>query len=98
MTIEKEQNGAAVCLKLAGRIDTVTSPELEKEIQAVGTDIDTLTLDFQQVEYISSAGLRVLLSTEKNLAPHGRLILTNVNTTVMEIFDVTGFSSILTIE
>lgn len=98
MTVEKKQNGSALTLVVEGRLDTTTAPELESVI-AGGTDgITELVLDFSNLDYISSAGLRVLLSAQKKMtAKGGTLEVTGVNETVSEIFEVTGFSDILTI-
>ena len=98
MTINKQQNGSALTLALEGRLDTVTSPELEKELKASLDGVDTLTLDFEKLEYISSAGLRVLLSAHKIMNAKGGMKVKNVNEIVREVFDVTGFADILTIE
>lgn len=98
MTINKQQNGSALTLALEGRLDTVTSPELEKELKASLDGVDTLTLDFEKLEYISSAGLRVLLSAHKIMSAKGGMKVINVNEIVREVFDVTGFADILTIE
>ena len=98
MTISKQQNGKALTLALEGRLDTMTSPELENELKASLEGIDSLTLDFSKLEYISSAGLRVLLSAHKAMSGKGSMTVRNVNEIVREVFDVTGFSDILTIE
>ena len=98
MTISKQQNGKALTLALEGRLDTMTSPELENELKASLEGIDRLTLDFSKLEYISSAGLRVLLSAHKAMSGKGGMTVRNVNEIVREVFDVTGFSDILTIE
>ena len=90
------ENGKAA-FDLEGRLDTVTAPELEKELKASLEGITELTMDFGKLEYISSAGLRVLLSAQKSMNKQGEMKLMNVNETVMEIFEVTGFSDILTI-
>ncbi|MBQ2178584.1 MAG: STAS domain-containing protein, partial [Oscillospiraceae bacterium] len=79
-------------------LDTITSPELEEELKASLENAQALVLDFEKLEYISSAGLRVLLSAQKTMAKRGEMKLTHVNETVMEIFEVTGFADILTIE
>ena len=91
------ENGKAV-VALEGRLDTVTAPELETELKGCIGDITELVLDFDQLEYISSAGLRVLLSAQKSMAAKGSMKVTKVNESIMEIFEVTGFSDILTIE
>jgi anti-sigma B factor antagonist len=97
MTVTKNQNGTAVTLAVEGRLDTITAPDLEKEIQAI-SDATELTIDFAKLEYISSAGLRVLLSAHKTFAKKGGMIIINVNETVLEIFNVTGFEDILNIK
>ena len=98
MKIDKTQNGTHLAVALEGRLDTMTAPELEKELKAALSDVDSLTMDFGKLEYISSAGLRVLLSTHKALSAKGGMKIVNVNEIVREVFDVTGFSDILTIE
>ena len=80
-----------------GRLDTVTAPALEKELKESLDGITELVLDFAKLEYVSSAGLRVLLSTQKTMSKQGSMKLINVNASIMEIFEVTGFSDILTI-
>lgn len=97
MTITKEQNGKDLTVAIEGRLDTITAPELETELKASLDGVDKLTLDFSKLEYISSAGLRVLLSTQKRMNAQGSMTVTNVNATIMEIFEVTGFNDILTI-
>ena len=92
-----EENGK-VCYALKGRLDTVTSPDFDAELKAGMEGIAELVLDFDELEYISSAGLRVLLAAQKTMAKQGSMKLINVNEDVMEIFEVTGFSDILTIE
>lgn len=91
------ENGNAT-FALEGRLDTVTAPELEKELRESLEGVRELTLDFSKLEYISSAGLRVLLAAQKLMNQQGSLKVTNVNETIMEIFEVTGFSDILTIQ
>lgn len=99
MQIEKQQNGEVLTLIIEGRIDTITAPALEGELKHSVTDaVETLILDFTQVAYISSAGLRVLLAAQKVMKRQGQMILRNVNDEVMEVFEVTGFADILTIE
>ena len=98
MTISKQQNGSALTLALEGRLDTTTSPELEKELKASLNGADSLILDFSKLDYISSAGLRVLLSAHKQMSAKGGMKVTNVNEIVREVFDVTGFADILTVE
>ena len=98
MTITKKQNEAALELALNGRLDTATAPELEKELASALKGVSELTLDFSGLDYISSAGLRVLLSAQKTMSKQGSMKIKNVNEIIMEIFEVTGFSDILTIE
>ena len=97
MEIIKKTDGTALTIAPEGRIDTVTAPELEKELSFIDGVTD-LTLDFANVEYISSAGLRVLLAAYKAMQGKGSMKITNINDIVREVFDVTGFSDILTIE
>lgn len=98
MTIRKQQNGTELTMALEGRLDTITSPELEKELKASMDGADSLVLDFSKLEYISSAGLRVLLSAHKAMAGKGGMTVANANEIVQEVFDVTGFSDILTLK
>ena len=98
MKITKTQNGTNLEIALEGRLDTMTAPELEKELNASLDNADTLTLDFTDLAYISSAGLRVLLSAHKAMSRKGGMKIVNVNEIVKEVFDVTGFADILTIE
>ena len=98
MTITKNQNGNALTIALEGRLDTTTAPELEQELKNSFDGIDALTLDFSKLDYISSAGLRVLLSAHKAMSAKGGLKVIHVNEIVNEVFEVTGFSDILTIE
>ncbi len=98
MTIEKNLNGAEVNVKVTGRLDTTTAPELEAELKQSFGGITKLVLDFMELEYLSSAGLRVLLGAQKTMNKQGEMIIKNVNETINEIFEVTGFIDILTIE
>ena len=98
MTITSTMNDRNLTIALEGRLDTVTAPELEKELKEKMDSIDTLTFDFSKLDYISSAGLRVLLSAHKVMSKRGGMKVTNVNEVVNEVFEVTGFSDILTIE
>ena len=98
MTIEKKLNGELATLVVAGRLDTQTAPELEKEVDAVVTGIKELVLDMTGLEYVSSAGLRVILKAQKIMNAKGSMKLTGVNDSIMEVFDITGFLDILTIE
>ena len=97
MTINKEVNGSKLNIALVGRLDTTTSPELEEELKASLDNIQELVFDFTQLEYISSAGLRVLLAAQKTMNKQGLMTVCNVNETVMEVFEVTGFVDLLTI-
>ena len=98
MTITKAFNGNALTISLEGRLDTMTAPDLENELGSVLQGADSLTLDFSKLDYISSAGLRVLLSAHKAMIAKGGMTITNVNEVVQEVFEVTGFADILTIE
>lgn len=98
MNLIKESNGSALTIKVEGRLDTITAPKLEAELKSSISGVTTLTFDFSNLEYISSAGLRVLLSAQKVMKKQGGMVVRNVNSTVMEIFEVTGFSDFLTIE
>ena len=97
MNITKELDGTQLKIELSGRLDTNTSPDLEKELKKDLANITTLTFDFEELMYISSAGLRVLLSTQKTMNKQGEMIIKNVNDLIMEVFDATGFTDILTI-
>ena len=97
MTITKNMNGTALEIALEGRLDTMTSPDLEAELKESMDGAESLTMDFGKLDYISSAGLRVLLSAHKAMSAKGGLKIINVNEVVREVFDVTGFSDILNI-
>ena len=98
MELSYDINGAAAVIGIAGRLDTITAPELEDYIGARISGVKTLTLDCAGLEYISSAGLRVLLRTQKKMSICGEMKLKNVSPIIMEIFEITGFNEILTIE
>ena len=98
MTIEKKLGSESVTLKVSGRLDTQTAPELEKELDTVLTGLKELTFDMSDLEYVSSAGLRVILKAQKAMNAQGTMKLTGVNESIMEVFDITGFLDILTIE
>ena len=98
MEIKKTKNGTELTLAIVGRIDTTTAPQLETELKASIDGVTQLHLDFSEVEYISSAGLRVLLSAQKSMNRQGTMVLSHVSEAVMEVFEVTGFVDILTIE
>ena len=95
MTIEKKINNDALTLIVSGRLDTQTAPELEKEID---TSLKELIFDMTGLEYVSSAGLRVILKAQKVMNTQGSMMLTGVNESIMEVFDITGFLDILTIQ
>ncbi|MBE6010503.1 MAG: STAS domain-containing protein [Lachnospiraceae bacterium] len=98
MTIDKERDGNQVTLQVEGKIDTLTAPQLDEVIREELDGLALLYLDLKEVDYISSAGLRVLLSTQKAMDLQGEMRIRNVNDTVLEIFDVTGFTNILNID
>ena len=98
MTITKNQNGNTLEIALEGRLDTMTAPELETELKQSMDGMDSLILDFSKLDYISSAGLRVLLSAHKVMSGKNGMKIRNVNEIVQEVFEVTGFADILTIE
>lgn len=98
LNISKESNATSLVVTLEGRLDTTTAPELEKELKDSLDDVTELIMDFEKLEYISSAGLRVLLSAQKIMSRQGEMKLIHVSDTIMEIFEVTGFADILTIE
>ena len=91
LNIQKSVEGSKAVFTLEGRLDTVTAPDLEKELKASLDGIKGLVMDFENLEYISSAGLRVLLSAQKIMMKQGEMKITHVNETIMEIFEVTGF-------
>lgn len=96
MTIDKKLNGSKLTIAVGGRLDTTTSPELEAQLDLAG--ITDLTFDMKELDYVSSAGLRLLLKAQKQMNTQGNMRLINVNDIVMEVFEVTGFSSILKVE
>jgi len=98
MNIQKTLSGAALTVALEGRLDTTTAPKLEEELRSSVDGITRLVFDVEKLEYISSAGLRVLLAMQKLMNRQGAMLLRNVNEAVMEVFEVTGFSDILSIE
>ena len=98
MTITTTRNGSALTLQLEGRLDTTTSPQLEAELSASLDGVTQLTLDLQQLAYLSSAGLRVILGAQKRMNKQGQMVVRHVNETIMEVFEVTGFVNILNIE
>ena len=98
MTIEKNVTGAVITLKIVGRLDTSTAPALEAAIDGCTAGIGELILDCSELEYVSSAGLRVILKAQKQMNVQGSMKLIGVNEAIMEVFDITGFADILTIE
>ena len=98
LNINKETNGTGLVVTLGGRLDTTTAPELESTIKESLDGVTELIVDCKELEYISSAGLRVLLSAQKIMNKQGRMVIRNASEEIKEIFDVTGFSDILTIE
>ncbi len=98
MTIVKNQEAAKLTIALEGRLDTTTAPQLEAEITGVTSDTKELILDLAKLDYLSSAGLRVILTIHKKMQKTGKLTVKNVNETIMEVFEITGFADILTIE
>lgn len=98
MTITKQVEGNSLKLALSGRLDTSTAPELEAELKQSLEGAEVLVFDFSALEYISSAGLRILLNAQKQMNRQGKMIIRNVNDVISEIFEITGFADILTIE
>jgi len=98
MEIQKEQNGSALTIKVIGRLDAGSAPDLSKELTTALDGITDLTFDFADLQYIASAGLRVLLVAQKRMNKQGSMKLIHVNETVMEVLDMTGFASLMTIE
>ena len=98
MTINQNREGNQLTLFLEGRLDTTTAPEFEAVVDTALTDVETLVLDLEQLEYVSSAGLRVFLKAQKLMNTKGIMKTIHVNETIMEVFDITGFVDILTIE
>jgi anti-sigma B factor antagonist len=98
MTIEKNLNGSELTVAIVGRLDTTTAPQLEAEFKQNISGVEKLVLDFSSLDYLSSAGLCVLLAAQKVMNKQGEMVIKNVNETINEIFEVTGFIDILTIE
>ena len=98
MEIQKEQNGSALTIKVIGRLDAGSAPDLSKELTTALDGITDLTFEFADLQYIASAGLRVLLVAQKRMNKQGSMKLIHVNETVMEVLDMTGFASLMTIE
>lgn len=98
MTITKQMDSPNCTLAFVGQLDTTTAPLLEREMALITSEITSLTLDFAQLNYISSAGLRVILSLQKKMSKQGNMVVTHVNDAVQEVFEMTKFVDILTIE
>ena len=98
MTIHKIKNEKMLTIALEGRLDTLTAPELEAVLNDALAGVEELTFDFEKLDYISSAGLRVLLAAQKTMNRQGTMKVIHVNEMILEIFEVTGFSDILTVE
>ncbi len=98
MIIKKEQDGSSLTVYVVGRLDTMTSPELDREMKASLEGVEEVIFDFENLDYVSSAGLRVLLAARKRLGNAGNVKIRNVNEGVYEVFSVTGFSDLLDIE
>lgn len=98
MNVIKENSGSQLTLRIQGRLDTTTAPQLETELKASVEGVTELVLDLAELAYISSAGLRVVLMAQKIMNKQGAMVVRNVDPNVLEVFEVTGFSDILTIE
>ena len=98
MTIEIKKERKKLTLKIAGRLDTTFAPQMEKAVNENISGVEELVIDMENLEYISSAGLRVLLSAQKTMNGQGSMKVINVSDTIMEIFEITGFNEIMTIE
>ena len=98
MEIRKSLEEKKLLVEIAGRLDTTTAPELEEALAEGLEEVEELVLDFKELEYISSAGLRVLLALQKKMNVQGSMVVQNVNSTIMEVFELTGFVDILTIQ
>ncbi len=98
MNISKDKNGSALTIKIEGRLDTSTAPELESVVKESIDDVTDLTFDLEKMSYISSAGLRVFLGAQKTMMSKGKMVVINVQDSVTDIFEVTGFSGILDIQ
>lgn len=98
MKIDVNKIDAKAIVALTGRLDTTTAPELEAELKNVIEGCSDLVFDFENLEYISSAGLRILLATQKTMNKQGAMVIKNVAASIMEVFEITGFVDILTIE
>ena len=98
LNIEKKIDNDKACFRLTGRLDTLTSPELESELTGIIDGLTDLVLDFEELEYVSSAGMRVLLAAQKKMNDFGTMTVKHVRQEIMDTFEMTGFDEILTIE
>ena len=98
MNIIKTKEGSTLNLALEGRLDTTTAPQLEAALHGAMEGVTELNMDLEKLEYLSSAGLRVILATQKTMNKQGKMVIRHVNETIREVFEVTGFIDILTIE
>lgn len=98
MNIRKQLDNGCLTLVLQGRLDTTTAPLFEQELQNDLDGVTMLRLDFEQLAYLSSAGLRVILETQRRMNQQGSMVICHVNDTIKEVFDITGFSALLTVE
>ena len=98
MTITEQVNGNQLVVKLEGRLDTNTAPELEAFLNDHYEGVEALEMDFEALDYISSAGLRVLLAAQKKMNKQGSMVVTHVCDDIMEVFEITGFADVLTIQ
>ncbi|MBR5071547.1 MAG: STAS domain-containing protein [Oscillospiraceae bacterium] len=98
LNIEKKIDNDKACFRLTGRLDTLTSPELESELTDIIDGLTDLVLDFEELEYVSSAGMRVLLAAQKKMNDLGKMTVKHVRQEIMDTFEITGFDEILTIE
>ncbi len=98
MTIEKKSSGTELLMAISGRMDTSTAPQFEAELKSSLDGVEKLVLDFENLEYVSSAGLRVILAAQKIMNKQGKMVIKNVGEVIAEVFEITGFVDILTIE
>ena len=98
MNIIKTKEGSTLNLTLEGRLDTTTAPQLEAALHGAMEGVTELNMDFEKLEYLSSAGLRVILAAQKTMNKQGKMVIRHVNETIREVFEVTGFIDILTME
>ena len=98
MTVEKLQKQNEMTLRLTGRLDTITAPQLEAELRALDPQVNEIVFDLAELVYLSSSGLRVIAAVQKKLAGHGKMTIRNARGPVMEVFEITGFTEVLTFE